>query len=81
MNTTTNCTAQIAERLQLCLPRLPLCQYPETRIGDLGLDSMDTVELLCVIHQEFGVRLTESDFHQGQNIGGLLSAIARKACN
>lgn len=81
MNTTTYCTAQIATRLQLCLPRLPLCQNREVLIGDLGLDSMDTVELLCVIHQEFGVRLTESDFHQGQSIEGLLSAIARKASN
>ena len=37
---------------------------------------MDTVELLCVVHEEFGLRLTEDDFHPGQTVGGLLAAIA-----
>lgn len=81
MNTAPSCTTSVAERLQLCLPRLPLKQPPATCVADLGLDSMDTVELLCVIHEEFGVRLTESDFHPDQTIGGLLAAIARKASN
>jgi acyl carrier protein len=42
------------------------------------MDSMDTVELLCVVHEEFGVRLTETDFHPQQTIDGLLRAIAQK---
>jgi acyl carrier protein len=77
MNTTISTNASIAERLQLCLPRLPLSQSPNARVADLGLDSMDTVELLCVIREEFGVRLTETDFHAHQTIDGLLGAIAR----
>ncbi len=81
MNTATPCISSIAEHLQLCLPRLPFSQKPDTRIADLGLDSMDTVELLCVVHEEFGVRLSESDFHPEQTIGGLLSAIADKTSN
>jgi acyl carrier protein len=76
MKTTIDPICKIAERLELCLPRLSLAENPTTRIGDLGLDSMDTVELLCVVHEEFGVRLSERDFHPAQTIGGLLSAIA-----
>jgi hypothetical protein len=78
MNTMTSAKASIAGRLQLCLPKLPLAQGHGTRIAELGLDSMDTVELLCVVHEEFGVRLTEADFHPDKTIDGLLCAIARK---
>ena len=68
----------IAQQLQLILPRLALNGHERDRIADLALDSMDTVEFLCVVHEEFGVRLTESDFHPQQTIGGLLATIARK---
>lgn len=74
--TTTNIES-IAERLRLCLPSLALGQNRGLRIAELGLDSMDTVELLCVIHEEFGVRLTEADFQPETTIGQLLSAIYR----
>jgi acyl carrier protein len=78
--TTNACTIEtVAERLQLCLPgRVPLDPESTVRIADLGLDSLDTVELLCVISEEFGVRLTESDFHPNQTIRGLLAAVV---CN
>jgi acyl carrier protein len=76
--TTTACTIEeIAERLELRLPRLHLGADPDVRVADLGLDSMDTVELLCVSHEEFGLRLTESDFNPRQTVTGLLSAIVR----
>ena len=65
-------------RLGHCLPRLAPHLPPETRVADLALDSMDTVELLCVVHAEFGVRLTESEFHPEQTIGGLLTAISQR---
>jgi acyl carrier protein len=68
----------VGERLQLCLPRLAhLLADEATTLEALQLDSMDTVELLCVIHQEFGVRLTESEFHPRQTVAGLLACIAR----
>ncbi len=71
-------TDDISARLGLCLPRLARELQPGSRVADLALDSMDTVELLCVIHEEFGVRLTEEEFHSGQTIGGLLTAISTK---
>jgi acyl carrier protein len=75
MNNPTD-SAYLARRLQLCLPNLAIFDRPEIRLAELGLDSMDTVELLCVIHEEFGIRLTECDFHPAQTVGGLLAAIA-----
>ena len=71
-------TDDISTRLRLCLPRLAHELQPGTRVADLALDSMDTVELLCVIHEEFGVRLTEEEFHSGQTVGGLLTAISSR---
>lgn len=76
MNAIVDHATDVAERLRLCLPQFPLAE--DTPIVTLGLDSMDTVELLCVVHEEFGVRLTEDDLHPAQTTHGLLRAIARK---
>ena len=78
MNTLTP-EMSVAERLYLRLPRLTFVGRENDRIADLGLDSLDTVELLCVVHEEFGVRLTESDFFLEQTMAGLLAAIGSKA--
>ena len=77
MNATID-PSNIAERLQLCLPRLALDLTGCARVADLALDSMDTVELLCVIDEEFGVRLTEEEFNPAQTLDALLETIARK---
>lgn len=69
----------VASHLQLCLPRLASSLRPALKVSDLALDSLDTVELLCVIHEEFGVRLTETEFHPEQTVGGLFSVIAHRS--
>ncbi|TLD72729.1 acyl carrier protein [Phragmitibacter flavus] len=53
---------EVIERLKLCLPRLAHQMEPDKAIYQLALDSMDTVELLCVIHEEFGVPIREENF-------------------
>jgi len=80
---TTECTPEsVAERLRLCLPRLAVhLENEASTVGAWPFDSMDTVEFLCVVHEEFGVRLTEREFHPQQTIGGLLTAIAQLAKN
>lgn len=79
MNAIESKTKPIVERLRLCLPRLTThLTDASTTLGELGLDSMDTVEFLCAVHLEFGVRLTESEFHPRQTIGGLLAVIASR---
>lgn len=77
MKTTTD---PIADHLHRCLPRLTADWREDDRLADLALDSIDTVELLCVIHEEFGVRILESDLHPGQTVGGLLAVVAEKSC-
>ncbi|HYF34877.1 MAG TPA: acyl carrier protein [Prosthecobacter sp.] len=69
----------ILQRLQLCLPRLAPNLRPNAQLRDLGLDSMDHVELLCVIHEEFGVRLTESEFQPQLSLDHILAQVASKA--
>ncbi len=75
MSQTTN---SIDERLRICLPRFPSELRRDLRLADLGMDSMDTVEFLCAVHEEFGVRLSEAEFHPEQTIGGLLGIIEQK---
>jgi acyl carrier protein len=68
---------QIA-RLRQCLPAHRREFPTEQPLAELGLDSLDTVEFLCTVHAEFGVRLREEDFGPGQTLAGLLMAIVRR---
>ncbi len=73
-------TEEVSARIGLCLPRLaPRLRPTSATLSDLTLDSLDTVELLCVIHEEFGVRLKDSEFHPKQTVDGMLSAIAERS--
>jgi acyl carrier protein len=49
---------------------------PDTPVGDLPLDSLDFVELLCAIEEEFGVRLTEVEFQGARSVADLAATIA-----
>ncbi len=69
----------IAERLRTCLPSIASALTRNVLIADLALDSMDTVEFLCVIHEEFGVRLSEEEFQPQRTLGDLCVAIAEKS--
>jgi acyl carrier protein len=68
---------QILHRLRLCLPRLAAQLREDIPLNELGLDSMDTVELLCAIHEEFGVRLTESEFTPSMTLNALAQHISQ----
>jgi len=73
-------TQEVSARIGLCLPRLaPRLHSSSATLSDLSLDSLDAVELLCVIHEEFGVRLKDSEFHPEQTVDGMLSAIAERS--
>jgi acyl carrier protein len=68
----------ILEHLQLCLPRLPLRGHGDMPLIELCLDSIDTVELLCVIYQEFAVRLLERDLAPGRTLHDICAVIATR---
>lgn len=73
---TTLPSHDVLPRLRARLPKHTL--DPDMPLRALGLDSMDTVELLCAIHEEFHVRLTEAEFQPDQRLGDLAETIARK---
>jgi hypothetical protein len=68
--------AAVLERLGRCLPYLGRLLEPQTPLAELRLDSLDRVELLCVIGEEFGVRLSEADLLAASSVGDLAGRIA-----
>ena len=51
----------------------------ETPLADLSIDSLDVVELLCLIDDEFDVRLEEGLFEKFRTVGDMAEAIAHRA--
>jgi acyl carrier protein len=69
----------VLERLRTRLPG-PLCgARADTPLADLPIDSLDTVELLCLIDDEFGVRFEQEQYQQMRTVGDLAGFVARTA--
>ena len=48
----------------------------ETRfIDDLGADSLDTVEILMAIEEEFGIEIPDEDAENAKTVGDVISYI------
>ena len=75
----TTDTCSTTARLRRCLPRLAPPIRDEDSFATLGIDSLDTVEFLCAVHEEFGVRLTTDEFHPAQTFSELAALIGTKA--
>ena len=71
-------TCSTTARLRRCLPRLALPIREDDPLAALGIDSLDTVEFLCAVHEEFGVRLTADEFHPARTFSELAAVIAAK---
>ena len=52
---------EVLRRLRRRLPDMLARAEVETSFADLGLDSIDFVELLCAVEDEFGVQLSEEE--------------------
>ena len=76
MTITASCTP--LERLRDCLPHAASGADTSAPISSLGFDSLDNVEFLCAVHEEFGVRLTNEDFPPEQTLAGLLTRITQQ---
>jgi acyl carrier protein len=68
---------EVLERLSRRLPHVLARVQRDTRIDELPLDSLDVLELLCVIDHEFGVRLTQETFERAKTAADLAKVIAR----
>lgn len=69
----------VLERLRGRLPGAMRTAETDTLLTDLPIDSLDTVELLCLIDDEFHVRLGEGEFQSFRTVGDLADVVARNA--
>jgi acyl carrier protein len=70
------------ETIALIVQRAPFFEHvlrPAARLGELGLDSLDLVELMMVVDELFGVRLEIDEFDPGRTVGELAASIAARA--
>lgn len=47
-------------------------------IDDLGADSLDTVELVMAVEEEFGVEISDEDAEKAQTVADLIKFIEQK---
>ena len=71
--------SEVLERLRGRLPASMRAARADTLLSDLPIDSLDTVELLCLIDDEFHVRLGEGTFQSLRTVGDLANEVARCA--
>ncbi len=55
---------------------------PEARfIEDLGADSLDTVELVMALEEEFGIEIPDEDAEKAKTVGDVIAYIDKKLKN
>jgi acyl carrier protein len=69
----------IHTRLAQVLPVLVAQLRPDASFAECGGDSIDFVELLCVIEADYGVRLSTDEITSLQTIGELLLLVDQRA--
>jgi acyl carrier protein len=73
--TPPGCERNVLEDLSRALPHLKHLLTREQPLPAVGLDSIDLVELLCVIESEFKVRMSEEDLSSAKTVGELADGI------
>lgn len=53
---------------------------PENRLDDLGADSLDALELVMALEDEFGISITDEEGAEIETVGGI-SALIEKIMN
>ena len=48
-------------------------------VDDLGADSLDTVELVMALEEEFGIEIPDEDAEKMTSVGNAISYISEKA--
>jgi acyl carrier protein len=69
----------VLNRLRIRLPGPMRGAELDTLLSDLPLDSLDMVELLCLIDDEFGLRFEEGELQRFRTVGHLADRIAGAA--
>lgn len=53
---------------QLCEDSLP---EPDATLESLGLDSLDTLEILMLVEEEFGIQISDDEVEKVVSVNGL----------
>jgi len=69
----------VLDRLRTRLPHLRQLIRSDQPIAKLGLDSIDFVELLCVIESEFNIMVRDEDLAGAETVGMLAELICARA--
>ena len=69
----------VAQQLAGRLPHLGSHWQSHRLLADLKLDSLDNVELLMVLDELYGVRLTSDDLTEVATVGQFCELVARRA--
>jgi acyl carrier protein len=65
----------ISENLEVELEKV----LPESRItDDLGADSLDTVELIMALEEEFGIEVADEDAEKMKTVGDVIAYVESK---
>jgi acyl carrier protein len=67
----------VLQKLRVRLPGPMRGASADTPLTDLPIDSLDMVDLLCLIDDEFGVRFGDGQFHAARTVGDLADLVAR----
>jgi acyl carrier protein len=54
---------------------------PEATLEDLGLDSLDLVELSLVIEKEIGVKVTDDELAEAGRVGSIADLVTSRTAN
>ncbi len=69
----------VFDTLRGLMPELLAGVNLETPVAHLPMDSLDLIELLCILQSEFGVRLTSEEFEAVATLGELTELIRIKS--
>jgi acyl carrier protein len=78
MTTTDPMAEQIRRQIHDRLPYLAGLLQPQTRLSEMELDSLDTLELLMLVDELYGVRFSPEDIGQVSTVGDLAALIAAR---
>jgi len=71
-NIESRLTALLCDQLKISLDTPPT---PESRLADLGLDSLRKLSFVAAIEREFDLEITDDDLPRLETVGGIVSLI------
>jgi acyl carrier protein len=69
---------EVLRRLRARLPGPMRGANLATPLADLPIDSLDVVELLCLVDDEFGVRFEQGEFSRFRTVGHLADFVCTR---